>query len=1071
MRVPRAAVYAAFLFSGLTALVYQIIWSRYLTLLVGGTSVAQTIVLATFMGGLAFGNAFFGRRADHARTDRLRLYALLEVGIGLSCLLFPAFFDVISRTYLALAAVSGPGATVNHVLKVLLAAASMFLPCALMGGTLPVLAKYVVDSMSGLGARIGWLYFVNTAGAVVGCVVGGFYVVEAWGLEAGIIGASLGNLAIGGIFYFWSKRASASAPAAPQAPREAGESEVALPAREAAPEEPRAERAAAAAYNLMQARVAFWCIAVAGAVSMLYELTWTRVLTLSIGGTVHSFSTMLISFISGIAIGSWLAGRIMRRPVNALALFGLCEIGIALSILIPLRWYERLPFAFHRIGSWLAHTPETYGLYLLGQVLLAALVMVVPTTLIGAALPLASRVCVEGLDVVGRRVGNVFSVNTVGTVMGAVLTGFVLLPALGIRNTLLLGGSVSAALGVALLWAWRPRGAGAPSVALLDAVRPSSPVQGPAAWPLAAGTAAVAVLAVALTASWDPRLMQQGLFRWGPSGFKTWEEFRRYALDTKFVYVRDGADGTVSVQERSPTHRAIRVNGKPDASTLSDMPTQLMVGHLPMLFHPDPKSAMVVGLGSGATASAVLHHPGVHADVAEISPEMLEAARFFEPWTAHVLANPRMSLYVMDAREFLLVTRNHYDVIVSEPTNIWIPGVANLFTRDFYRVVRSRLQPGGIFAQWMQSYSADPVMVATVIASLSREFPYVSAWLVAETDLVLLASDVRPRFDPDLFTRRLAALRPTFDVPMERKPGPLVMFHDPVLFLAHQVGTGEAVAMAWPAAALPAYFDLRPRLEFQAARAQYVGATYPIRDQLDCRVTPLGREPLFIEEYLERHPLDTQRRLQLASEFEQLGPGFRHLRSAVAAALVRLGEENPLALLNASEATLAAVTLSRSLGQRIDGPGRPEVSDCLGYLRAEHAILREGRSVFAPLPIPGFEARVARCVEAQPDQTAQFRAGAARAMADAGAREPALRFIRTLEEDGSLQRLDAGEASGLLTAGSMLLLEEGRYEDATPWVRKALDLDHSNATAARLALGLKSRGLDASPNRAVTQAR
>ncbi|HET8646020.1 MAG TPA: spermidine synthase, partial [Vicinamibacteria bacterium] len=205
-RVRHGAVYVAFLLSGLTALIYQIIWSRYLTLLVGGTSVAHTIVLATFMGGLAFGNSFFGRRADRPGTDRLRLYALLEVGIGLCCLLFPAFFDGVSRAYLALAGVTGPGSLANQFLKVLLAAASMFVPCALMGGTLPTLAKYVVDSMSGLGVRIGWLYFINTAGAVFGCVLGGFYVVEGVGLELGMIAGGVVNLAIGALFYFWGQR-------------------------------------------------------------------------------------------------------------------------------------------------------------------------------------------------------------------------------------------------------------------------------------------------------------------------------------------------------------------------------------------------------------------------------------------------------------------------------------------------------------------------------------------------------------------------------------------------------------------------------------------------------------------------------------------------------------------------------------------------------------------------------------------------------------------------------------------------------------------------------------------------
>ena len=757
-RAGRAGLHLAFLASGLTALIYQVLWSRYLTLFVGGTSVAHTIVLATFMSGLAFGNAFFGRRADGPAVNRLRLYALLEVGIGLCCLSFPLLFERLSELYLTLARMNGPGARVNDVLKVALSAASMFLPCALMGGTLPVLARYIVDSMSELGVKLSWLYFVNTAGAVLGCLVGGFYVVERFGLEAGMLGAAVVNLAIGAAFYLVGRR--------PPAPEVEGAG-AAAPAPAAEP-----------AYTEAQASIAFWCIAVAGTVSMLYELCWTRVLIFSMGSSVHSFSTMLVSFISGIAIGSAVVARLLRRPRNALRLFALCEVGIALSILVPLHWYERLPYAFHRLGSLLAHGPDTYPLYLAGQVLTAAVVMLVPTTLIGAALPLASRVCVERVEVVGRRVGDVFSANTVGTVLGAGITGFVLLPWLGVEHTLRLGCAVSAALGVTLLWAWRPARAG---------------------WLPAAAVLGGLMVAGALGPGWDPRLMQAGLFRWGSTGHvRSWQAFRRMALRDPYLYSRDGMDGTVSVQKVSDTSLNLRVNGKVDAS-VDDMATQLMVGHVPMFMHPHPQRVMVVGLGCGATAAAVLRHPGVSADVAEISPEMVEAARYFGPWNDGVLQNPHMALHVIDAREFLLLTSQRYDVIVSEPTNVWVPGVANLFTRDFYRVVHSRLQPGGLFAQWMQVYSAEPAMVASVVASLRAEFPYVSAWLVKETDLILLAGDARPPFDPDRFAARLEAMKPVDGLPSPPR-STLGMFLHPVLFLSHQVGSSQGLEVSWPAA-------------------------------------------------------------------------------------------------------------------------------------------------------------------------------------------------------------------------------------------------------------------------------
>jgi spermidine synthase len=1037
-RVPRPAVYAAFLLSGLTALVYQIIWSRYLTLLVGGTSAAHTIVLATFMGGLAFGNAYFGRLADRPGINRLRTYALLELGIGLSCLLFPILFERVSQLYLTLAAWKGPGAPFNTVLKVALSAVSMFVPCALMGGTLPVLAKYVVDRMSDMGVKIGWLYFINTAGAVFGCLLGGFYVIEHWGLEAGMVAGALANIAIGGLFYVWSRRVPA------------------------APPETEAEKAEAAAaavgepvYSLVQARVAFWCIAIAGGISLLYELAWTRVLSMSMGGTVHSFSTMLVSFISGIALGSAIVGRLLRRPRNALALFGLCEVGIALCILLPLRAYERLPYVFHKVGYALSHSPETYGLFMFSQVALAAVVMLVPTTLIGAALPLASRVCVDSLDVLGRRVGGVFSANTVGTVIGATLTGFVLLPRLGLERTLLLGGVLSGTLGVALLWAWRPRGTESPVRALGAVMRPAAAGAAARLWPVAAILLGACALLALVRPRWDPRLMQAGLFRWErKETFPSWAAFQHFATQSRFLYVRDGADGTIAVQERSPLDRGVRVNGKVDASVF-DMPTQLMVGHLPMMLHPDPRRAMVVGLGCGATAAAVVKHPGVTVDVAEISPEMVEAAAFFEPWTGNVLSNPRMSLHVLDAREFLLLTRDSYDVIVSEPTNVWIPGVANLFTREFYQVVRSRLKPGGLFAQWIQVYAAEQGMVASVVATLRTEFPYVSAWLINEGDLILLAADERPRLDPQAFAERLARLDAATGIPSPPRAA-LAMFMHPILFLSNQIGTAQGVGVAFPAGSGHVLRDLRPRLEFDAARAQYVAQHYAVRTELDERMRPLGAEPLFVADYLARYPLDDGGRLALSNLYREMGGSYADLRAALAASLV-LGGRNEASLLPMlPDSLLANIVVAGRLGQAIDG-GVAELDLCDAYLRAEHAVLREARTMFGRPATEHVERRYDRCVTALPEATQRLSAILVKALADGGAIEPALRRIRQMDESGVLVRLERREAASLLVAGSLLLLESARRDEAFPFAQRALAMDPFNAAAARLVAALGPR--------------
>ena len=1032
----RAAVYLAFLVSGVTALVYEILWSRYLSLLVGGTSLSHTIVLGTFMGGLAFGNAFFGRHADRTRNP-LRLYGLLEVGIGLSCLLFPLVFSRLSALYLTLGARLGPDSLVNPLLKVALAAASMFLPCAFMGGTLPVLARYVVRSMREVGARIGWLYFINTAGAVLGCLVGGFYVVEAWGLEAGMVATSLVNLAIGALFYVGSRRA-APVEAPPEAP----------PTAETARDD-------GASYTPSQARVAFWCIAVAGGVSMLYELVWIRLLVLSMGGTVHSFSTMLAGFITGIALGSALAGRVMRSPRNALALFGLGEVLLAAAILLGLPEYEKLPYAFYRVGLWLSHSRETYPLYLAAQVAMACVVMLIPTTLMGAALPLASRVCVDRLQVLGSRVGDVFSANTLGTVAGTALTGFVLLPWLGLQKTLLLGIAVSGALGVALLRAWRPSGSGALSQAVRDAVSAGAPAEGPRLWPAAAAALVLlAVVRVAPNPAWDSRLMEHGLYRWERQvEMMSWPAFRDLALARKVLYSRDGADATISVIESRPGHRAVTVNGKPDAST-TDMSTQLMVGHLPMFLHPNPKRAMVVGLGCGATAAAVLRHPGVTADVAEISPEMVEAARLFDSVNDRVLDNPRMKLSVMDAREFLLLTPERYDVIVSEPTNVWIPGVASLFTGDFYDVVRRRLQPGGIFVQWMHLYAADRDMVASVVASAGKAFPYVSAWLIVDSDFILVAGDRRPEFDPAAFTRRLAQVAPARGLPWPNDD--LALFKHPLLFLATQVGANEGTRMAWPSRGAASYADLRPRLEFQAARAQFVGKAFKLRDEIDERLARRGAEPLFLEEYLARFPVQRSERVLLWSILRNLQAQYQDLGNALAVQAILDGDPDPDLLTGLPDDLAARVLFTASLGAKLDAAAPEDPASCNVYLDAHGKLLKVAASVFGR-PAPGrFVERMERCAAAMPDRALDWQARVAGALAESGEADLAVRRIQDLEASGSLARLPDGRGAELLGTAAELLLQAGRREEAVACLTRARALDDKNARVRRLVLALSS---------------
>ena len=360
-----AFIYLCFLLSGVTGLVYQVLWGKYLQLFLGAGSYAHAVVLATFMGGLALGNALFGRFADR-RVGKLALYAGLELGIGLSCLLFPAFFNLLSQAYLALAS-SDPESFGNLAVKFVFAVCAMLLPTVLMGGTLPVLSKYVIRKMTDVGSKVGWLYFINSIGAVAGCVLAGFWLIAHFGLELSMVGTAAVNLAIGAAFLYL--RRFESLPAGAERVTAARHAETAeTPLR---------------SYTNGQIGGVVLFIFLSGVVSMVYEVAWTRLLTLVMGASSYSFSVMLMTFIGGISIGGVLVSLIMRKDRNALLLLALCELGVFVSLLMMLPVYERLPFYFNGLAALFSRTPAAFTLYQVSKVATCFLVMAVPTILNG----------------------------------------------------------------------------------------------------------------------------------------------------------------------------------------------------------------------------------------------------------------------------------------------------------------------------------------------------------------------------------------------------------------------------------------------------------------------------------------------------------------------------------------------------------------------------------------------------------------------------------------------------------------------------------------------------------------
>jgi spermidine synthase len=521
---------------------------------------------------------------------------------------------------------------------------------------------------------------------------------------------------------------------------------------------------------------------------MTYEVAWTRALTLVIGSSTYAFTAMLVTFLAGIAGGSalysWLWGSRTASP----AVFAALQAAIGLSFMAVLLVFERMPELFLVALGW-------SGSAAFVQLAVSASSLLLPTLLIGATFPCAVAVATRGAARVGTDVGQVYAVNTLGAIAGTVLAGFVLIPAAGVHTSIKLGIALNLLLAVALF---------------------AAPPRTTVAWPWGCVAAALVGACIFLVPQWDQGVMSSGPSVYAPAYLRKAETAPLTNIlrnRDEVLFYRDGISGTVSVH-REGQNLFLRVNGKTDASTVLDMPTQLMLGHLPLLVHRDPRAVLVIGLGSGMTAGAVARHAIESLDVVEIEPAVVEAARFFASEHGDVLRDSRVHTVIADGRNFLLTTSNRYDVIISEPSNPWIGGLASLFSVEFFQLARQRLEPGGIMLQWVQGYNLLPDDLRMVVKTFRTVFPATSIWNTTRGDFLLLGRAEPTPLDLKLVEKRFPRIRPDLlGIGIQAWPGLLGFFM-----------LGEEDTRRFSESAGLNTDDRLP-LEFSAPRALYLDTT------------------------------------------------------------------------------------------------------------------------------------------------------------------------------------------------------------------------------------------------------
>jgi spermidine synthase len=814
---------ALYAMSGAAALVYEITWTRLLTLQMGHTVAAASTVLAAFMGGLAFGSWIGGRldrslaaARQNAHAARLRTYAALEIAIAIAALALPVMLAALAPV-LAWAYHDGLTPALFGFVRVAVCVVILGVPATAMGATFPIAVGWYASA----AADGGLLYAANTAGAAFGAIASGFWLIPAVGLRATTwVGMALNVVAAGGACWIASttidaESACGHASTRPSTAAAKRQRQFALgvgpqrqcktvqPAEQTRPTSQKDSRRSQRVPRLPPwqpvPRVAMAATAIAGFTALAYEVAWMRLLTLVLGPTTYAFTTVVASFIVGLAIGSAGGARLVRRssqPAMWLAaMLMLTAVGASTA-----GWFagSRLPLI---VASQVGDPNGAFGRIVTRQAFAVMILLLPMTCAFGAAFPLALAVASAEPRTVARDAARVYTSNTLGAIAGAFVGGFVLLPIVGLhmsfRAAALIG--LIAALGVWLTaLGWPPRARGRAALLLTGLV-------------FAAGV-------VLLLPPWDLNLLAGGVYKYAPyidaANLET--ELRAWQL----LYYQDGAVATVSVRQLAGM-RALVIDGKVDASNMGDMLTQRLLGLLPVLLHRDPQDICIIGLGSGVTVGSALAPGAVRrADVVEISPEVVKASAFFERENGHALDRPGVRLIVGDGRSHLLWSSRRYDVIVSEPSNPWMAGIAALFTREFFEAARARLKPDGLICQWAHTYDISADDLRSIVRTFASVFPESTMWLVGEGDLLLVGSNgpaIEPRLDA-LVTRWQLGSTPALleDVAIAGRAAPFALLS---LFAGGPADLGrfgsDAIIQR----------DDRMALEFSAPRAIYGRAT------------------------------------------------------------------------------------------------------------------------------------------------------------------------------------------------------------------------------------------------------
>jgi len=697
-------VYILFTLSGFIGLIYESLWARYLKLFLGHSSYGQVLTLAIFMGGLGLGSFLAGRYGRRIRNP-FYAYAVIEVLIGLGAVAYHQVYVWTTELFYSSTFIPSLSPVVVNLVKIGLSTLMTGPLAILIGMTFPTLAIALMRLTRDAGkVSLPWLYFTNSLGAAAGILATSYYFVAKFGLPGSLLFAGGGNILIGGIFYLIARGVDRS---------------LTLEAVAEIYSESVDKGTPAASFELKPVVLILLTVScLTGLSSFIYEIGWIRLLSLMFGSSTHSFDIMISAFILGLSAGGFYAKRLLAKSRNLIGLLAAVQILMGSCALLSICLYKPFFYLMNDSNQIFLRTGPAYCAFSVFKYLLALLLMCPTSFFAGITLPVVTYY-LTNRSRNEKYTGTVYGWNTVGSILGAVLGGLVLLPLLQLKYTIVAGALIDIAIGIVLVSYFR-----------LGQL-----------WRYAAWAAAIVALAPAVGTRFSPAILTAGTFR----GLNDIRAKRKPP-----IAVRDGRTATISIHE-SPTYMSLKTNGKADGSIAlglasrcaSDRATQASLAFYPMSMIDRPYRAAVIGFGTGMTVHHLLSDDLLQAvDVIEIEKEVYNLARAFRPYNRRAYEDPRTAMFFQDAKTFFPAADRKYEVIISEPSNPWVSGVANLFSLEFYTHLARFLSEDGIFVQWLHSYEFNEELLMPIVKAIDTVFPFGQIYSVPNSpdDVLLLAS-------------------------------------------------------------------------------------------------------------------------------------------------------------------------------------------------------------------------------------------------------------------------------------------------------------------------------------------